>query len=169
MTLAERWYVVQTKVNSELKASNNLVQQGFGVYLPRFLKSTRHARRTRMVAAPLFPRYLFVKIDVTSQRWRAIQSTIGISHFVLQGDAPASVANDVISGLKASEDRAGFIPMQRKPLFNPGDQVRVLNGPFASSIGVYDGMADGERIAVLFDLLGRKVSVAFDGHSVVAA
>jgi transcriptional antiterminator RfaH len=169
MTPAERWYVVQTRANSELKASMNLRRQGFGVYLPRYLKSTRHARRARMVAAPLFPRYLFVEIDVTTQRWRAIQSTIGVSHFVMQGDAPASVGGDIITGLQSSEDKAGYIPMQPKPLFNLGDQVRVLSGPFASSIGVYDGMADGERVAVLFDLLGRKVSVAFDGRSVVNA
>jgi len=68
-----RWYVVQTQVNSETKAALNLRRQGFEIYLPRHLKRRRHARKVEIAAKPLFPRYLFVTIDRTAQRWRSIQ------------------------------------------------------------------------------------------------
>ena len=75
---APRWYVLQTHVHMEAKASAHLMRQGFGVYLPRYLKRRRHARRVDTVAAPLFPRYLFVAVERDSQRWRSIHSTCRI-------------------------------------------------------------------------------------------
>ena len=59
-----RWYVVQTQANAEHKAVAHLGRQGFTTYLPRYLKRRRHARRVDIVPRPLFPRYLFVSIDV---------------------------------------------------------------------------------------------------------
>ncbi len=72
-----RWYVVQTQVNGEAKAAQNLLRQGYEIYLPRYLKRRRHARKVDFVAKPLFPRYMFVTIDMATQRWRSIQSTFG--------------------------------------------------------------------------------------------
>ena len=73
------WYVVQTHPHAEAKAASHLERQGYSIYLPRYLKRRRHARRIEIVAAPLFPRYLFVAIDPLTQRWRSIQSTIGVA------------------------------------------------------------------------------------------
>ena len=67
-----RWYVAQTQPNAENKALAHLARQGFVTYLPRFLKRRRHARRIDVVAAPLFPRYLFIAIDMSMQRWRSV-------------------------------------------------------------------------------------------------
>ena len=58
------WYVAQTHPRAEMKASQHLGRQGFEVYLPRYLKKRRHARRTDTIAAPLYPGYLFVAIDL---------------------------------------------------------------------------------------------------------
>ena len=71
MTSGQRWYVVQSQPNAERKAVMHLERQGFTTYLPRYLKRRRHARRVEIVGAPLFPRYLFVGIDLTMQRWRS--------------------------------------------------------------------------------------------------
>jgi transcriptional antiterminator RfaH len=73
------WYVVQTQVNAEVKAARNLLRQGFEIYLPHYLKRRSHARKIEKVAAPLFPRYMFVRIDLATQRWRSVQSTYGVS------------------------------------------------------------------------------------------
>ena len=80
-----RWFVVQTQPNAENKAVAHLARQGFVTYLPRYLKRRRHARRVDIVAAPLFPRYLFVVIDMTAQRWRSIYSTVGVSRLICNG------------------------------------------------------------------------------------
>src|SRR5262249_14458956 len=106
-----RWYVVQTQANAEHKAVGQLGRQGFATYLPRYLKRRRHARRVEIVPRPLFPRYLFVSIDVGVQRWRSIYSTIGVSTLLGANDEPLPVAGEVVDSLKRREDGAGFVKL----------------------------------------------------------
>jgi transcriptional antiterminator RfaH len=169
MVAAPRWYVVQAQPHGESKAVWHLGRQGFDTYLPRYEKRRRHARRVETVAAPLFPRYLFVAVDMAAQRWRSIQSTIGVSRLVCNGDDPAAVAEGVVDGLRRREDDRGFVRLDRRPRFAVGDQVRIVDGIFSSCLGLFDGVSDGERVAVLLDLLGRKIRVVFDDLSVAAA
>jgi len=164
-----RWYVVQTQPHAEAKAAAHLCRQGFDIYLPRYLKRRRHARRIETVAAPLFPRYMFVAVDMAVQRWRAIHSTIGVSRLVCNGDSPAVVADAVVDGLKRREDVCGFVKLDCRPRFAPGDKVRVVDGVFTACLGLFDGITDGERVAILLDLLGRKVRVFLDSELVTAA
>src|SRR5258705_8750848 len=103
------WYVVQTQINAEMKAAHNLLRQGFEIYLPRYLRRRSHARKIEKVAAPLFPRYLFVRIDMATQRWRSIQSTFGVSRLVCNGPDPAPIAQQILSSLKAREDESGYV------------------------------------------------------------
>ena len=163
------WYVVQTQVNAEAKAVRNLVRQGFEVYLPRYLKLRSHARKIEKVPVPLFPRYMFVRIDIATQRWRSVQSTFGVSRLVLNGSDPAPLAPQVISSLREREDTGGYVQLDQRPKFALGAKVRVLAGVFAENLGLFDGMADRDRIAILLDLLGRKVRVSIEADLVAAA
>lgn len=164
-----RWYVAQTQVNAEHRAAQNLVRQGFEVYLPRYLKPRRHARKLDHVAAPLFSRYLFVSIDLATQRWRAIHSTFGVSRLVTNGEDPAPVPDGVVTALRAHEDEKGFVAWRGETAFRPGDRVRVLAGAFMDSLGLFEASTDHERVAILLDLLGRKVRVVIDADLVSAA
>jgi transcriptional antiterminator RfaH len=164
-----RWYVVQTQVNGEAKAAANLLRQGYGIYLPRYMKRRHHARKVDLVAKPMFPRYLFVAIDVATQRWRSIQSTFGVAHFITNGEVPASVPDGVIAALKAREDEKGFIKMDARPKFAPGDRVRVLAGAFMDIAGLFEGVGDHERVAILLEMLGSKVRVHLDADLIAAA
>lgn len=164
-----RWYVVQTQVNGETKAAQNLLRQGYEIYLPRYLKRRRHARKVDFTAKPLFPRYMFIAIDMASHRWRSIQSTFGVSRLICNGDDPAMVPGGVVHALKAREDDNGFIKLESKPAFAPGDQVRVLAGAFMDSAGLFNGLADHDRVSILLDMLGRKVRVLLDADMVTAA
>jgi transcriptional antiterminator RfaH len=167
--MSARWYVVQTHGHAEPKAFAHLARQGFTAYLPRYLKRRRHARRIETVAAPLFPRYLFVTVDIMCQRWRSIHSTIGVARLVCNGDNPVPVADKVIESLRAREDEQGFVTLRQRPRFAVGEKVRVLDGVFADCFGLFDGMKDSDRVAVLLDLLGRKVRLVLDEFSVAAA
>jgi transcriptional antiterminator RfaH len=167
--ISARWYVVQTQVNGEAKAAQNLLRQGFDIYLPRYLKRRRHARKVDFAARPLFPRYMFVAIDMATQRWRSIQSTFGVSRLVTNGDDPAIVPEGVIHALKAREDDKGFVRLDSKPAFAPGDKVRVLAGAFTDNAGLFSGLADHDRVSILLDMLGRKVRVLLDADMVAAA
>ena len=163
------WHVVQAHVHAEAKAQLHLTRQGFETYLPRYLKRRRHARRTETVAAPLYPSYLFVTFDPAIHRWRSIHSTIGVARLVCNGDAPASVDPAIIRGLKSRENAEGFIALARRPQFAAGDKVRVRDGVFSDCLGLFDGTSDRDRVAILLDLLGRKVRVVLDEDFVVAA
>ncbi len=169
MEHASRWYVVQTQVNAEAKAVANLGRQGFSTYFPRYLKRRSHARKVETVPRALFPRYVFVAIDVASQRWRAIQSTLGVSHLVCVGDRPAAVETGVIDALKAREDKAGFITLARRPAFSPGDKVRIIEGAFVDSLALVEDVSDHQRVAVLLNLLGRQVRVLVGADLIAAA
>jgi transcriptional antiterminator RfaH len=169
MIASSRWYVVQTQVHAESKAAAHLLRQGYEIYLPRYLKRRRHARRVENIAAPLFPRYLFVGFDLNAARWRSIQSTQGVSHLICNGNEPAQLQESVVAELRGREDGCGFIRLDQQPLYAPGDKVRVTDGVFGDSFGLFEGMADRDRVAILLDMLGRKVRVVFDRESVAAA
>jgi transcriptional antiterminator RfaH len=163
------WHVVQVHVHAEAKAQTHLARQGFETYLPRYLKRRRHARRIDMVAAPLYPSYLFVTFNPLIHRWRSIQSTVGVARLVCTGNVPASIDAAIIGRLKNRENAEGFIQLERRPQFAAGDKVRVREGVFTDCLGLFEGMGDRERVAILLDLLGRKVRVVLDEEFVVAA
>jgi transcriptional antiterminator RfaH len=163
------WHVVQVHVHAEAKAQMHLARQGFETYLPRYLKRRRHARRTDTVAAPLYPSYLFVTFNPLIHRWRSIHSTVGVARLVCTGNVPAAIDDAIIGGLKSREDAQGFIQLERRPQFAAGDRVRVREGVFTDCLGLFEGMGDRERVAILLDLLGRKVRVVLDEEFVVAA
>ncbi len=169
MQPGSRWYAVQTHPNAERKARDHLNRQGYSTYLPHYLRRRRHARKTELVPAALFPRYLFVAIDMASQRWRSIQSTIGVCRLVCHGDEPAAVSEQVIAQLRAREDEGGFVRFDFRHRFAPGDQVRVIEGAFEATLGLFDRMSGDQRVAVLLDLLGRKVRVVLDAEMIAAA
>ena len=75
----ERWFLAHTQPKSERKAELHLGAQGFRTYLPQIQKTIRHARQLRTVQAPLFPRYLFVILDLERDRWLSVRSTVGVS------------------------------------------------------------------------------------------
>ena len=166
--LSQQWFVVQTRPNSERRAVEHLSRQGFEVYFPVYLKRRSHAGKIDMVAAPLFPRYLFIAIDLDSQPWRSIRSTFGVSQLVCRGDRPAPLAGEIIAELRNREDEHGMVRLGGSA-FRPGEKVRVVGGAFADRFGMFDSMGDGERVAVLLDLLGRKVRVVMNVNVIEAA
>ncbi len=159
MPSAMRWYVVHTQPHHEGRANANLRRQGFTTYLPRYLRSRRHARRTETVPRPLFPRYLFVGLDLACDRWRAIHSTFGVSHLVVAGDAPAPVPDGVVEEIWAREGSDGYVALGLPAGVGPGSRVRLIDGVFAEAKGVLERIADDRRVAVLLELLGREVRV----------
>lgn len=164
-----RWFVAQTHACAEEKAARHLNRQGFTVYLPKYLKRRRHARKVDVVSAPLFPRYLFVGVDAMVRQWRSVQSTVGITNVITNGENPAWVPDGVVADIRAREGEDGYIQLSAKPLFNRGDSIRVAEGAFTACLGLFEGLTDKERVTVLLDLLGRKVRVVMDMAMIEAA
>ena len=161
-----RWYVVHTQPNGEGRADLHLRRQGCATYLPRYARRRRHARRQEMVKRPLFPRYLFVALDLARDRWRAVHSTFGVNRLVLAGEEPLAVADDVIEAIRAREDDDGMVALGLPAGVGPGSRVRLVDGIFAEAKGVLERIADDRRVAILLELLGREVRVFVSPASV---
>lgn len=157
-----RWYVVQTQFRGETQAARELANQAFEVFLPRYQKKCRHARKVSLVAAPLFPNYLFVRLDPPRQRWRSINGTRGVRRVIASQEGPIPVPDALIAVLRTRLDAQGFVMMSLRPDFAPGEVIRIRSGSFAEVIGLFDGFRDHDRVAVLLDLLGGRVRVVLD-------
>jgi transcriptional antiterminator RfaH len=152
-----RWFVVRTHPHAEFKALANILRQGFDVYLPRYLKRRRHARKTDIVQSPLFPRYLFVEMDPENTRWTALNSTIGVSELICQNGQPAEIPADVINEIRGREDERGYVTALNQNHLKPGDRVRITEGALADRFGIFEAPSDDQRVFLLLDLLGRQV------------
>jgi hypothetical protein len=69
----------------------------------------------------------------------------------MDGATLAKVPDAVIAEIR-SREREGAIDLL--PKIRPGDQVRVLRGPFRDQLPIYAGMSGRDRVAVLLRLLG---------------
>lgn len=165
-----RWYVVATHPRAEGMAQANLLRQGFEAWLPRYRKSRRHARKVDIVAAPLFPSYLFVSLDAATARWRSINGTTGCRQIVATGDRPMPVPPGVVEALRAEADAEGFVAL-RDPArtFAPDTPLRVVEGPMTDLVGRFQSLDDAGRVVLLLDLLGRAVRVQVPLQAVEAA
>jgi transcriptional antiterminator RfaH len=156
-TVPVRWYVAKTHPNGEQKALFHLRRQGFDVYLPRYLRRISHARRISWQPRPLFPTYLFVALTGSDQRWRAINSTVGVAHLICDERGPVPVPTGIVEGIRADEDDRGLVLTGRKVPFERGAEVQIMSGAFAEHIGRFEGATDDERVVILLDLMGRAV------------
>lgn len=161
-----RWYVAQTQVNAERKALFHLQRQGFTCYLPTYLRRRSHARKVEIVSAPLFPRYLFVRRDLSYESWRAIHSTVGISRLVCQNDRPVPLPDKVIDQIRAAEDKKGNVGIGSLRTFDVGEKIRITMGAFADQIGKFESLCADGRVNVLLEMLGRHVAVRVPASAV---
>lgn len=148
-----RWYVVHTKPRQELRAADNLQQQGFRVFLPVLQAERLHRGKMRLMEEPLFKRYLFVQFDVTHSPWHVIRNTLGVSALLRTGGQLTHVPPAIIEALMQT-------PGSTQALFQHGETLRVTQGPFRDLHVVFE-MQDGEqRAIVLIEMLNKIQKVA---------
>ncbi len=164
----ERWYVATTLPHRERLAEANLANQNYRSFLPIHVETRRHARQFRTVLAPVFPRYIFVILDVGQQRWRSVNGTLGVQRLITDGERPLAVAHGVVETLVQSSDQRGALIYEADNLAI-GDRVRLVAGPFAGSLGTLQRLDGSGRVQVLLDLLGGAVRATAGRHMVAAA
>jgi len=165
---AGRWYAVQCLSNSEFLAAAQLANQGFAVFLPCLVRTRRHARKFDTVRRPLFPGYLFVRLDSSRDRWRAINGTLGVARLVGSADAPTPLPAGVVEAICDGCDDNGVMAASSDEL-SPGEEVRVTAGPFAEFVGKLESLDGAGRVRVLLEILGRRTCVALSRNQVIAA
>jgi len=150
------WYAVHSRPKQEIRALENLQNQGFETWLPMITIEKLRRGRLAEVTEPMFSRYLFIRLDTEHTNWAPIRSTLGVSRLVSFGNRPAPIADNLIQALRQMPDR----PPER--LLQAGQAVRMIDGPLKGLEAVYQH-ADGElRAMVLVDLMSKQHSVMVD-------
>ena len=149
------WYLLQTKPNAHVIACENLRRQGFDVFLPLIIKTTKKNSKFVQTTAPLFPGYLFMGTSTDTLPWKNVNGTRGISKAVTLDGIYRSVSAHVIDGLKRRCDKDGVI--QNLNDIVAEDRVKIERGPFAEFICTVDDIQDDWRVWVLIDLLQQQI------------
>lgn len=159
------WTAVQLQPNRERLALHFLELSGYAVYLPRIQERKVTRGRRENILRPLFPTYAFLLVE---RGWYTAAKSPGVVRLVPSSYAPARVPETLIAGIRARE-RNGVIHLPKAPCLRPGDPVRVLSGPFAGHLALYEGQAAHERVTVLLQLLGGQARVTLPATDVEAS
>jgi transcriptional antiterminator RfaH len=151
------WAVVKAQPHRERVAVENLERQGFRTYCPVILRQRRRGRQMQPVPKPLFPGYLFVRLDPDVQPWRPMLSTLGVRTVICSGERPSLIEDAFVEGLKVRE-HDGVIVHPDRP-YQVGQQVRMAGGAFDGLVATVIGMREKDRLTVLLQLLSRAVRV----------
>jgi len=165
-SISSRWYLVQTLARREVWAAHQLEKQGMRTFLPKTLKTVRHARKLSTSVGAFFPCYLFVHLDLVRQRWRSVNGTFGVACLVMAGEQPAPVPAGVVEGLMAACDQNGLIS---SPPFEPGQRVQITSGPFADQVATVVRLDDAGRVKVLLGIMGGEAPVEIGQARLIAA
>jgi len=148
------WYLLQTKPNAHNLAFENLKRQGFEVFLPLIIKTSKKGSRFVNKTVPLFSNYIFMGTKKESISWSSINATRGISKAVTLDGTYRQVNNHIIAGIKGRCNKNGVIQIMDD--IASGDRVKIERGPFSDFICNVDKIVDSQRALVLVDILQQE-------------
>ena len=160
------WYLIHAKSRQENVAEMNLLRLGVETFSPRLLQvkakkiSNQEDRRS-----PLFPGYLFVKVDITKE-FRKVAYAPGVIKVVQFGVAPAVVEEEIINSLKARDGRGLIGPLTNT--FKSGQVVVIDKGLFRGFEALFDQKLNGtQRVALLLKTVAYQGRVVIDPNCLV--
>jgi len=154
-----KWYLIMTKPHKDSYAEKQLNNQGYITYRPLIVKEKRIKGQIKKIEESLFPRYLFVQLEMGVDDWSSIRSTRGVLNIVSFGNKPTEVPDKVIAVLKKNEEINIKLAMQLD-CFKCGEKVIIEYGPFAGLEALFDRYKQGnERVIVLLNILNNMASL----------
>ncbi|MCW8905846.1 MAG: transcription/translation regulatory transformer protein RfaH [Sedimenticola sp.] len=153
------WHLIHSKPRQERVAREQLERQGFQTYLPEI----RQPGRSRISIAPLFPRYLFIRLTAGLDDWTPIRSTRGVSSLVRIGMNPARIPDQLVEHIRKREGKDGLHQLPVRA-FNSGDRIRLVSGPFTDCEAIFCEQRAENRVIILLDMIGKqnRVEVSAD-------
>lgn len=136
----ELWHVITVHVRNSDYAAEAIAERGYPVYSPRCIER----RGSRTTHVPMFPGYMFVQVEDV---WWPVLSVPGVRERLRFGDRSATVTDQQIADIRMFETDSLELKV--------GQQVRVIDGPFAGvecPITTLDGKG---RCEILLRILGR--------------
>jgi transcriptional antiterminator RfaH len=157
-----RWYLLRCKPRQDERALQNLARQGFTCYGPaRTVERLRNGHRF-IAREALFPGYVFIHLDCVNDSWSSIRSTRGVLQIVRFNEYPIPVRDQIIEGIRARL-RTAAAP---EPYLQPGQRVRIVDGPFAQLEAVFLASDGEERVMLLLKVLQHDQTLSFPLHAV---
>ena len=157
-----RWYVLSTKSNHERQAEQNIRRMGVECFLP-LLQEQRIIRcKVRTIIAPLFPGYLFVRINL-SEHYRAVTYARGVRKIVEFGATPVEVDIAMIDAIRSRVASPEVCALPRSKELSRGQLVQIKDGPFVGLEAVFmREMSGHQRAMVLLRTLALQARVVLE-------
>jgi transcriptional antiterminator RfaH len=158
--VSTQWFVLTTKPREEQRAYDNLVIQGYEVFLPKIAQVIKKNGLKAVALKPLFPNYLFIQLDKQMANFNAIRSTRGVGSFVRFGLNQATIDSRIIDDIKQSI----ATEKQGKTLdelldYCQGDTVELTQGSLKGLKAIYQAKDGLERSILMVKMLGQESKV----------
>ena len=161
-----KWFLVYTKAKEEQRAKKNLENQGFQIFLPMIAFAKMNQSKSAIVEA-MFPRYLFVNINLERDNWTCIKSTRGVSHMVVFGQRFAEMPNQVIAHLQSGVDKNHvFKQTITRQEFHKGDQLVIEKGVFKDQEATFLSKKSKERVRILLRFVNHLITAEIPASNV---
>ncbi len=153
------WYVLKTKPRLEDQTSLVLQSRNLEVYLPKIALWMGRAPDGKLrKQEPLFPGYMFARLDLKTTDWLLARSAPGVAYFLGFDGLPSPLPDDLVESvrLRAEEQqRRGW-----RPSFRSGDRVVIVSGPMAGLEAIFEGaLSPSGRSRVFVQMVSRLVPV----------
>jgi transcriptional antiterminator NusG len=167
----KKWYIVHTYSGHENKAKLTLLERVRNANLTEYfgdvlvptesvMEVVKGQRRT--TTRKFFPGYMFVQMVLDDRTFHLVKNTPKITGF-LGGTKPTPVPEREITGVQTNMSEGGKPKPKARVVFEAGDSVRVIDGPFANfSATVEEVKSDKQKLKVSLSMFGRATSVELD-------
>jgi transcription antitermination factor NusG len=149
------WYAVRVRSNSERVVERCLRERGYELFLPIFVERRRWTDRIKSVEAPLFPGYVFCRLDAHNRL--PVLSSPGVVEIVSQSRTPIPISEEEIVSVRDVVN--SNLPYAPWPPFQPGQRVVVERGPLTGVQGILLETRQPCRLVVSIGILQRSVAV----------
>jgi len=167
ITNNQEWFAVQTKPRHEKKVACELKEKRIDVFLPLLTAIRQWSDRKQEVGMPLFPNYMFVRMNQTREERTSILRTNGVRSFVGMRGIGVAVPNDEIESVqKILLEGVNFTDY---PFLAIGQKVRVRGGSLDGVSGILTAINNDRSLIVSVQCIQRSLAVRIDGYGVEPA
>ncbi|WP_029406723.1 transcription termination/antitermination protein NusG [Thiomicrorhabdus sp. Milos-T2] len=170
--MAQRWYVVHAFSGYENKVKNALaeyveragLEDSFGeVLVPSEEVVEIRDGKKRTSERKFFPGYVLVQMDMNEDSWHLVKSVPQVMGFIGgTSDRPAPISQKEVDRILQRVETSVDKP-RPKVIYEPGEMVRVVDGPFKDFEAVVEGIDyDKNKLQVSVLIFGRSTPVELE-------